>query len=1102
MVKCIFERALALVIVTMLLSTAIVSTAAAMGSERSSELSTLSSMKSTGPIRVDSDAELASLIVSNDWNGTGTFRDPYMMENLVIAAGGAGNGIFLGNITSSWVVIRNCTVTGASHHSDPYSNGAGIDTYNSRNVMLERNNLTSNVYGFCAFYCENLTLRKNNCSGNSLGVFLYTTSNSSVTDSKLNSGNAGLYLMLGSNNNTVELNDCSNNLYQGIYVIFSCCNNTIRSNNCSKIGSDSTNAGILLAYSSSYNIISNNTCNDNVNSCGIYLANRCVRNIVSNNTCLRNSLGIHVYLYSIFNDVEHNLVGNNQYGLSLMETNNTLLKSNNCTSNQIYGIWLRDANYNDVIENYISNNVEFGIYVFTGNGNSFVGNIINGNNGAGTSFVVSHTQAFDAGSNLWNSSTQGNHWGDWTSPDANGDSIVDYPYVIMGWINEDHYPLVGTSLSGITILSPGSPSYTRSSSVQIAGTASSYAGFKSINWYNAATHTEGLCTGTASWSGTVPLVAGTNDISVNMTDGLDHLFVDTVTVIYDATAPTLSITSPADNSYNNTGRVTVKWSGSDATSGLDYFNITVDGGTPIRLASTVSSRSINGLTDGVHTVKVTAVDRAGNAISRQISFTVDTEGPLVMITPGQPIYTNGTQVQISIDVSSDVPLTSANSSRYQNGVLLNDQDLTSTYVGETHVVASITLDLVEGHSMFFLTVNDSAGNSVLVKRDIYCDRTNPTVHITSPMNGLVMNSASATVTWTSGASISGVAYYNISIDGAAPVKLSSSTLSYVIRGLAEGNHTVAVTVVNNVNNQTTAVIAFSIDTIAPSLSIISPTIDSYVNASSLQVVWTVSDVHLSSIEARVDDGVWQTVAIGSLSTTLAGLSDGPHLIEVRTADSAGNKVTKNVTVTVDTIAPTARITPAIEEVGLNATFQVIFSESMRTDSVSISIAGVTSTVTWNGNTATLVPSDLVYNGNYVISVNGVDLAGNHIHMDRSFNTTRVGEIFGTLLDSNGKPIANATVTLNGSLVTYSDELGNFRFANMTVGSYTMTIHKDGFDDITKEITVTKEMVFQPGNLSMAASKSGGQDVTLYIIVGVVAIAAVAGAVLVLRRAKK
>jgi nitrous oxidase accessory protein NosD len=53
--------------------------------------------------------------------------------------------------------------------------------------------------------------------------------------------------------------------------------------------------------------------------------------------------------------------------------------------------------------------------------------------GSGDIYSPNFIQAYDGGAgNMWNASYGGNYWADWTTPDSNGDGIVDLPYWIDG----------------------------------------------------------------------------------------------------------------------------------------------------------------------------------------------------------------------------------------------------------------------------------------------------------------------------------------------------------------------------------------------------------------------------------------------------------------------------------------------------------------------------------------------------------------------------------------------------------------------------------------------------------------------------------------------
>ncbi len=95
-------------------------------------------------------------------------------------------------------------------------------------------------------------------------------------------------------------------------------------------------------------------------------------------------------------------------------------------------------------------------------------------------------------------------------------------------------------------------------------------------------------------------------------------------LLVDTTSPVLAVTSPMPDAFQHTSSVSVVWTASDGLSGLDHVAVSLDGATPVALAASVSSLILNGVPDGIHQVRVTAFDRAGNAASVLLSFTVDT----------------------------------------------------------------------------------------------------------------------------------------------------------------------------------------------------------------------------------------------------------------------------------------------------------------------------------------------------------------------------------------------------------------------------------------------------------------------------------------------
>jgi hypothetical protein len=103
--------------------------------------------------------------------------------------------------------------------------------------------------------------------------------------------------------------------------------------------------------------------------------------------------------------------------------------------------------------------------------------------------------------------------------------------------------------------------------------------------------------------------------------GRGDIFLAAVGV--DATPPAVVIVFPTEGSVVTSSRVSVVWTASDATSGIDRIEMSVAGGSPQTLAGTATAQQVT-LADGAHMVTITAIDRVGNSASMTVSFRVDT----------------------------------------------------------------------------------------------------------------------------------------------------------------------------------------------------------------------------------------------------------------------------------------------------------------------------------------------------------------------------------------------------------------------------------------------------------------------------------------------
>jgi hypothetical protein len=135
------------------------------------------------------------------------------------------------------------------------------------------------------------------------------------------------------------------------------------------------------------------------------------------------------------------------------------------------------------------------------------------------------------------------------------------------------------------------------------------------------------CANRLGWSESVVTTAfpdGPHTVRVQAHDGLGNVaFVDR-TVIFDNTAPTMGAKPGIDGQTVSADRAHLEFSALDDTTGVDVMERSVDGGVWGE-ASDGPTASFDVSGAGQHTVRVRAVDHAGNVSSEQVvSFTLQT----------------------------------------------------------------------------------------------------------------------------------------------------------------------------------------------------------------------------------------------------------------------------------------------------------------------------------------------------------------------------------------------------------------------------------------------------------------------------------------------
>lgn len=218
----------------------------------------------------------------------------------------------------------------------------------------------------------------------------------------------------------------------------------------------------------------------------------------------------------------------------------------------------------------------------------------------------------------------------------------------------------------------------------------------------------------------ITLAAGANTITTIATDNANNQTTDTRTITLDTTAPTLSVSAPADNSKTAQSLATITGT-IDETSTV---TVRLNNDSPQNASITENGYSADvTFASGLNTITVTATDLAGNITSVVRSVTYDNTKPSLSVSnPAQDISTTQTSITISGTVTDIV--TNATISITADGQLF-----TPTVATDGSFSQSINLPTDKTYAVV-VTATDQAGNTTTSQRNIIKTATAATGDVT------------------------------------------------------------------------------------------------------------------------------------------------------------------------------------------------------------------------------------------------------------------------------------------------------------------------------------------------------------------------------------
>jgi hypothetical protein len=275
----------------------------------------------------------------------------------------------------------------------------------------------------------------------------------------------------------------------------------------------------------------------------------------------------------------------------------------------------------------------------------------------------------------------------------------------------------------------------------------------------------------------------------------------TVIVMIDTTAPTVSMTAPA-NGATASGVVTVSATASDNV-GVLGVQFLLDGaalGTEDTTAPYAISWDSTTASSGAHTLSARARDAAGNlTTSATVSVTIDNAAPTVSMTAPANGATVSGMVTVSATASDNRGVVGVQF--LLDGAALGTEDTTAPYsISWNSTTAS------SGSHTLSARARDAAGNlTTSATVSVMIDTTAPTVSMTAPANGATV-SGMVTVSATASDNV-GVVGVQFLLDG-VPLGAEDRTAPYSIswntQPVSLGSHTLAARARDAVGNQTTS----------------------------------------------------------------------------------------------------------------------------------------------------------------------------------------------------------------------------------------------------------------------------------------------------------
>ncbi|HEX7149871.1 MAG TPA: carboxypeptidase-like regulatory domain-containing protein [Thermoanaerobaculia bacterium] len=445
------------------------------------------------------------------------------------------------------------------------------------------------------------------------------------------------------------------------------------------------------------------------------------------------------------------------------------------------------------------------------------------------------------------------------------------------------------------------------SSITISGTATD-----DYDVFHIKANGTVIGTGNGEFSGSIPLSPGSNTITVVVNDYAGNTVTKTVTVMADATPPTITatLTPPPVNGWNGSG-ATVTFTCTDADSGIAICP------EPVTLTES-----------GFHPITGSATDNAGNSANTSIVVRVDADAPQLTIN-SVPAATK----------QSPLTITGTASDAHSGLASVDCEGVAATIDGSSF---TCTVSLEAGSNFFVITAADNAGNRAVETAIVVLDAQPPVITVAQPADGSTVNTATVHIT---GTVTDDDQLTTVRVGGVSVTPVNGQFERTI--SLTQGANTILIEATDRAGNSGSTVVHVT-RYIVPTISITSPRDLIVLRDTTTTVTGVVSDptstVDVNGVAASVSGS-------GSYTATGVALQQGRTVITANATSPSGGTATTSINVYRDSIPP--RLQVYSPEDGATVYSSPISISGMVDDIVVGTINSQQMRVTVNGQQATV-----------------------------------------------------------------------------------------------------------------------------------------------------